>query len=373
MNYRKSENQKYYFFLIFAMAVVMAFTFKFYFSVRKENQALRLKLMMANKERRRPKPWGRLIASRPVVNLTTTTPAISGKAAPVKTPLRTDTVSTSAAAPVRSDAISVKNRETEDLARDLTTRMRNIKSADLVQIGRAIEIADELILREPETYSAYKAKLIALLTREGKFGIAADDTEVNGLLEDMARFDLTSDKVLQKEATLISSANAEANSLEQRINETRTQRIAIENQMIQMGPENPDYHSLETRRAILAMQEEDTLGKLATIEDQIQGGDFPPDNYVNEDVVQIPFMRMMAKEDYAAAADNAESFVQQFPNSPLGYFYLVLALEKLGRNEEAVSALARSRLGSNDQSSLLERLSTARQEDPKRFWERLKF
>lgn len=371
MDYRKSEGQKYYYFIIFAMAVVTIFTFKFYLSQRKENQALKLKLMMENQERRRPKPWGRLIASRPV---TPTAPKTTEtKETNTKETKTSDVVSTGLAAPIRQVTVPIKNRETEDLARELNTRMNNIKSADLPEIGRTIEFADELILREPETYSAYKAKLIALLTREGKYAIAADDNEINGLLEDMARFDITSDKAIQKEAALISSANAEAMSLEQNINETRIQMANIETQMAQLGPNSPEYRTLESKRAILSMQEDDALGRLAIIEDQIQQGEFPPDDYVNEDVVQIPFMRLLAKEDYAAAADNAESFIQQFPHSPLGYYYLVLALERMGRKEDAVDVLARSRLGSTDQAALLERLSSARLEDPKHFWEKLRF
>lgn len=362
MDYRKQDTQKYYFFIIFAMAVVMGFTFKFYLSQRKENQALRLKLMMTNKEKRRPKPWGRLFASQPVRTLTT----------PAKVLPETDSVSTGAAAPVRQSNL-IKNRETEDLAREMEGRMKEVKTMDLAQIGRTIEIADELILREPETYSAYKAKLIALLTREGKYNIPADEEEINSLLEDMARFDLTSDKVLQKEAALISIANAEVRNLQQKLIETRTQLTALETQMAQLGPNNPDYRALETRRSVLSLQEEDTLGKMATIENQIQQGDFPPDSYVNEDVVQIPFMRSMARGDFESAADNAEGFVQQFPDSPVGYFYLVLALEKMGRNEEAVDILASSRLGSAEQNRLLERLSTARLDDPRRYWENLSF
>lgn len=322
--------------------------------------------MMANKERRRPKPWGRLFASQPVRTLTTPAKTISEQS-------QSDSVSTGAAATVRQNPELIKNRETEDLALDLQDKMKNVKNLDLPQIGRTIEIADELILREPETYSAYKAKLIALLTREGKFNIPADDEEINALLEDMARFDLTSDKVLQKEAALISTANAEVRALEQKLTETQTQLNAIETQMAQLGPNNPDYRALDTRRAVLAMQLDDTVGKISTIEDQIQRGDFPPDSLINEDVVQIPFMRSMARGDYEAAADNAEGFVQQFPNSPVGYFYLVLALEQLGRKEEAIDTLARSRLGSAEQAKLLERLSNARLEDPKRYWEKLNF
>jgi len=367
MDYRKSENQKYYFFLLFAMAVVMAFTFKFYITQRKENQALRLKLMMANKERKRPKPWGRLFASQPVRQITA-----PPKIIPDQT--QTDIVSTGASSTLRNtNEELIKNRETESLATDLQNRMSTIKNLDLPQIGRTIEIADELILREPETYSAYKAKLIALLTREGKFNIPASDDEINTLLEDMARFDLTSDKVLQKEAALISTANSDVRSLEQRLTEIQSQLTSVETQMAQLGPNNPDYRALDTRRAVLSLQMDDTVGKIATIEDQIERGDFPPGSLINEDVVQIPFMRFMARGDFSAAADNAEGFVQQFPNSPVGYFYLVLALEQMGRKEEAIDVLARSRLGSTEQERLLERLANARLEDPKRYWEKLNF
>lgn len=370
-NISQNENQKYFYFLIFAMAVVTAFTFKFYLSQKNENQALRLKLMLANKERRKPKPWGRLFASQPVKTVptkTATTDTVSTKAAATTRPV------TGMAPAVQDTTIElIQNKDTETLARDMNDRMSKIKQLDLAEIGRTIQIADELILREPETYSAYKAKLIALLTREGKYNIPADDNEINNLLEDMARFDISSDQVLQKEAALISSANAEVSALEQRITETRANRTEIETQLAQLGPNSPDYRALDIRRAVLAMQEDDAIGKLETVEDQIQQGSFPPDSYVNEDVVQIPFMRMMAREDYATAADNAEAFVQQFPASPIGYFYLVLALEKMGRKDEAVDALARSRLGSADQSALLERLGRERMQDPKHFWEKLNF
>ncbi len=362
----KIENRKYYY-LLFALIIVGAFAAKFYFSQKRENQALRLKIMMLNKERRKPKPWGRLLSPAPVK--TTATTQIQ------------DTVSTGAAATLREGTRiestpsndDLAGKTTEELANLLNLRMARIKLVNFNEIQRTIQIADEIIAREPDSYAAYKAKLISLLVEEGKFSIPIDDNEVNSLLESMAAFDLSSDSVTRKEAALVSNANKEINQLAEQLNKISNQQLDVQNQMGLIGVDDPEYKILQQRNDALNFQETETMNKLTSLQDAVDNDAFPEEEYINEDVVQIPFMRMMARNDYSGVLENAETFVQQFPTSPIGYFYLILSLEKLGRKEEALDVIAKANLSTNDQNLLLQKLNFARSENPKNYWQKLNF
>jgi hypothetical protein len=360
----KNENRKYYFFLIFALAVITAFTLKFYIAQKKQNHSLRLKMALLSKERRKPKPWGRLLAPAPV-----TTAQLRNAKGQVN-----DSVTSSAAAPQRMENTGdIKNSNSEALANELNIRMKKLKTMDAQQLQKTVDIADEIISREPDSYSAFKAKLIALLTMESKLNIPVDDNTVEGLLDEMARFDVSSDAVMRKEAALISTTENNLNTENEKLNDLTNQRVALENEMTEMSTDEPNYKILEARRTALAALEENQIAKLAVIQESAGGASLPEEAIINEDIVQIPFMRMMAKNDLSGLIANAETFIQQFPESPIGYFYAVRGLEMEGREDEALDVIAKSRLGNADQGLLLERLNQARSEDPKKYWERLNF
>lgn len=411
MDQTHSGIRKFYFFVIIALAIVTGFTVKFYLSQKKENQALKLKIITLNKERKKPKAWGKLMAPAPVKGLPKETVAKKSNTIEQK-------VSTTAAAPLKEESKEeedLANQTTEELVNRLNLRMGKIKTYNEKDIQKTIDIADELISREPDTYPPYKAKLIALLVEEGKFDVLISDNEVNRLLENMAGFDLTSDVVSRKEAALLANADQQitllATQLEQLTNDraqveaqlesfriTDPTYKVLETQIVEMSEFNPAYkvpetkiehlsdnlletlrtrdpayQALEARRADLAYREEETLSKLSDIQTEIDTGVFPGEEIVNEDVVQIPFFRMMAKGEYSQVLENAENFIQQFPSSPTGYFFLALALDQFDRRDEALEIISKSPLSEEAQNQVIAKINLARGEDPKRYWEKLNF
>ncbi len=367
VNQTNPDNRKYYYFLIFALAVVSIFTFEFYLTQKKQNQALKIKIIMLKKERKIPKPWGRLLAPAPVT---------LANIAPNKKKLVEQSVTTKAAAPLinQTNTIeSIKEKSTEELALLVNTRMNSVKTETFKDLEFTIALADEIISREPDTYSAYKAKLIALLVEEGKWNIAIEDNLINSLLEEMARYDLGRDVVTKKEAELITTANDEIRILSEQVDTISNQRLAAEIDLESVSIDDPVYKTLESIRADLTYKEQDALKRLSNKQLEVNQTAFPEENYLNEDIVQIPFLRMMAKGDYQGMISSAEAFIQQFPTSQIGYLYLVLVLEKEGRKAEAIDLISKSNLTNNEQSSLMVKLEKARSEDPKKYWDKLFF
>ncbi|MGZ3790020.1 MAG: hypothetical protein ACXVLQ_15900 [Bacteriovorax sp.] len=348
------------------LAIAFVSLFSLYVHKKKENHALKIKVLLLNKEKRRPKPWARLLPLNPSSGTSLT----SKKNENIQ-----DVVSTAAAAPKKEMPTeeNAPTLSTEELALELNTRMGKIQTFDLPEMEKTIAIADEIISREPESYSAYKAKLITILTEEGKLGVEVDDSEINDLLENMASFDVNSEASARKEAALISSTNNEIDIIADRLDQLTNERLEVEAMLDATEADDPNFSALVARRQDLLFKEEDASARLSALQLAISDRTLPQEEYFNQDIVQIPFLRMMAKGDFNGVLENAETFIQQFPNSPIGYFYLIRSLEELGRKEEALDAISRSRLSGAAQSLLIEKLNLARPEDPTKYWEKLNF
>ncbi|RPJ76372.1 MAG: hypothetical protein EHM20_07560, partial [Alphaproteobacteria bacterium] len=164
--------------LIYALTIILvlvsALTFRFYKEQKKENQALKIKILTLNKTRSIT-PWQGLI-SRPQIS-------------PITTPLPStqDEVSIRESSPIRSpqkplqldNDLLIQNLSTTELADILSLRMIELNSLDQQGLEKNIEIANEIISREPDSYSAYKAKLVSMLVMEGKLNQEIEDDEVN--------------------------------------------------------------------------------------------------------------------------------------------------------------------------------------------------
>ena len=213
---------------------------------------------------------------------------------------------------------------TSELAESLQSGLRNIDNTNLKTLQKNIDIANEIINREPESYSAYKGKLMSMLIIEGKFNQAIDEAEVENLLETMARFDIKTEESARNEALLISNTNNEIRLATEKLNEIALQEDTV----------NTDFEQDEVFR-----REEAQIEEIERLQVKLNRATVSEDNYINEDIVQIPFFRMMAKNDFEQTITNAENFIEKFPDSPYGHFFLVNALNSLGQREEALNIL----------------------------------
>ncbi len=338
------------------MIILSGFLLKFYLDQKNENSALRIKLITMSVNKRTPTTWRQL----------TTKTAVKSKseAAPLTT--------TAPANTSPQPKILIADMPLEALVSELNSKMKEVRSLDAVTLDRNVLLADEIISREPASYSAYKAKLISLLVKEGKHKAEIEDTDVDSLLETMAGFDVTTDSVTRKEAALLTNANNQLSTLQEDLMEISNERIQIDEQLQLLAPESEERAVLEEQRAEFMAREANAGAQLEQFESTTQTS-LEDDSYLNEDVVEIPFMRLLAKNEFDSVIDNAESFIEQFPTSVSGYYYLIKGMEFQGRNEDVAAVIASSQLSPDALQTLQSRLDQTKGSNPKNYWERLSF
>lgn len=342
------------------LAVIIVFLGKFYFQQRRENKALRIKMISMSENRRTPKSWTELMARPKTAATPTAAAAVAQPSGPT----------TSQPAITNENNQPLAGMDTQDIAIKLNAQMRGVKNLEAEALDYNIEMADEIISREPDSYGAYKAKLISLLVKEGKFNSPADESEVEGLLESMAQFNINTDRVARREAALMANANADIRNIEAELDAVTLDREAIENAMAVATNDPAQVEQLNIQREQLDAKEAQLQNNIINLEQSVAVN---TNQIVNEDIVEIPFMRMMAQNDYEGVMDNAQDFINQFPNSPNGYFYMVRALEMQGQPDQARSLIQNTTMPKDVQQSLLHRLESQGTADPKTYWQNLTF
>ncbi|NOT77629.1 MAG: hypothetical protein HOP07_01350 [Bacteriovoracaceae bacterium] len=244
--------------------------------------------------------------------------------------------------------------------------MKIVKTLNEKELYKNIDIANEIISREPNSYSSYKAKLISLLTLEGKFDHEVSDDEIESLLGSMSQFNLENESIGRREAFVMATTNNEIMNFESQIENLELERENLNSQLPDLLEDTPEYESVILKIQSLTEQEEKLNADLDLVSQNS-----PP--IINEELVEIPFMRMMAKNDYEAVRESAQTLLEEFPESPTAYYYLIKALEAEGQQVEALSLIGSSNLPANAQSSLLERLNKAKTDDSKNYWMNLSF
>ena len=191
--------------------------------------------------------------------------------------------------------------EVPELANQLYGGFVDMKNASREDVERSLQVADALIERNPDMYAAHKAKLMALMLKELKFGEEVDPGVYN---------------------------------------ETYNQLLSFE----QRGANDP-----------VAEERQDSLGA---------DGESAELSAVDRDLVHLPFLRFEAKGDYEAVSELAQEYVQSYPNSYVGYYYLADATWRQGDEEQAVSLFRRGLRNSVSEEAAREMLARLRSQDP---------
>ncbi|MBC7428202.1 MAG: hypothetical protein H7336_06295 [Bacteriovorax sp.] len=358
-NIRQSveTNKKLLILIAVLLVFILTFLFKFYNNQKRENRALRLKLLSMSETKRTPKAWAQLMA-------------VKAKVAALTTTAQTVSEASSTAAASTQETQNIDAQDTQELAVRLNGQMKKVKNLDAAGIDNNIAIANEIIFREPDSYGAYKAKLISLLTKEGKFHQPPDEVEVESLLESMAQFNISNDNIARREAVLIANTNSGIQNVETELEQLAKNRDSLESEISNFEPNSPQLVEANNQLQEMDEQEAQLTANIDSLENQLAQNTA---QISNEDVVEIPFMRMLAQNDYEAVLDNAQAFIDQFPNSPTGYFYMVRALDQMGQKDQSLNTIKNSRLPADVQQSLLQRLDSQGADDPKNYWQKLSF
>jgi hypothetical protein len=314
------------------------FIFK-YENAKSESVSLRLKLKLLSKEIKKKKAisWAQLKKEESITK---------------------KEVDTEAETVVSKKVVKKSDKPTSELAIELEEILKGHRIHKKEKLEEGLEIADELLRRNPNVYSSYKAKLILLLTLENTAKRKLDERTFQDLLDSMAAYDLSEERVLRKEAFMISYANEDIERLEGEIE-------SIESELAESDDEAV-INSLEEKIS-------KKIDEIIQIEDIIEDGILTDEDYVNEDLVEIPLFRAMSKGHYDDVIFEAESILDEFPNSVRGHYFLILALKYSGETEEAQDLFDNNDLDEENRQKLRQSIVMTNEKELKNYWQRLRF
>ncbi len=339
--------------LLALLTVLILVSESFYQDMKKENRALRLQVQLLSKEKRTPKPWRDIV--RPVRSAINE----SGIGIPQKVGKASDD----------DNLVAAPDLSTKDLALKLTGELHQLDKIKKSDLAELINISDEVIEREPDSYSAYKAKLLLLLYKEAKYGELANESDIEQLLETMASFEFDNNQELQKEAFLIAKTNREMEELNQLFETIDETLDALDDEMIESEGDLQALRNLEIEKSLLLDKASELNEKVALLEEDA----FLPEDSANEDIVHIPFLRLLAQKDFDNAIEQAEVFIEDFPRSVIGYYYLIKALQLSGDEDSSLSVIESIPLEDKQLNKLREMLESSDRVPPGEYWRRLKF
>jgi hypothetical protein len=253
---------------------------------------------------------------------------------------------------------NLQEKDTSELIQFIESTLKPRTRQNSSDLEKGIKVIDELISRNPNVYSSYKAKLILLLKKESNQGADYQDEVIEDLLETISGFDVKSDYALRKEAFLIAKTNNSLNRLDNEID-------LLENELIRSTDQaESDQLSLLITTKLIEMEEEES-----SLENRL----LVEEDYLNEDLVEIPLHRALVKKDYENVIETANAIIENFPDSISGYFFLVKALELSGETELATSVIEQCLLNLEDLRELQLRLMRSKNIDPRDYWKQLRF
>lgn len=180
-----------------------------------------------------------------------------------------------------SNPSPVEDLPTSTLINQLVGGLVAPSQLSLEDVERNLRLADELIRREPDLYSAYKAKLISLLVKE-----------------------------------------------------------------------------IHLSEPVALAEYQEVYDELLTFNSGDQA-----DVGMDEDLIHIPFVRQAALGDWSELMDMSEDYIEAFPGSYIGYYYLAEGLWKTGQKEEAALVLQDAMQGSNNEQMLMQLFERVQNQD----------
>ena len=309
--------------ILVVLTIISGLTSYFIIKDKAEGLALRLQLKLLSSSKKKSQAWVRASESKSLESRyesllkPTEKGSFSGKLK--------DSSDDSVPRTIQIESIEdVAYQSTDFLVNFLDEFLNGVQDQDLKNINKAILIADELISRNPNSFSTYKAKLILLITAEAKNFREIDEEEFERLLEEMASFDMKSDPVLRKEAFLIAGNQSKLEELYDSIENMQAELTEIDFLIdLENGNEDSDV-KLELTVQLEALEEEieNKLDIISEIENEFSNELLEESDYFIDDIVQIPLQRWLAKGQYQVVIEESEALLAEFPDSVTDYFYV---------------------------------------------------
>ncbi len=334
-----------------------------YYTKQKETVALQLKLQLSEAGKKKPVPWHELLVN--IKDVQEGSKPVPAGQAEVEASNQPESLSEA--------PIAISEQRTDTLARQVEFTLKNREKLSLESINDGIEIAEELIEREPSSYSAYKAKLILLLTKEAAHLESIDDADVENLLDEMATFDVTSEIGLRKEAFLITRTDARIDRMEDDLDELEEELTDIDFDLEFVEEDSEEETALLDEALTIEEKIDEREDEIDRLEDELEAELIANETLINQDIIEIPMQRGLASANYDLVISEAEALLDEFGDSIIGYYYLIRALELSGQRERALDIITDSNLSASNSQELERRLRRSRSEDPKDYWKHLRF
>ena len=134
-----TKNNRYFQIVLLALIIGLGiFQYRFYNQQKNVNMALRIKILSMSEAKKIPTPLAELILKKPELP--------KKVVSAVKTLQKQD------------QELILPDLDTSDLANLLKNQMKVVKTLNEKELFKNIDIANEIISREPNSYSSYKAK-----------------------------------------------------------------------------------------------------------------------------------------------------------------------------------------------------------------------
>jgi hypothetical protein len=256
----------------------------------------------------------------------------------------------------------------------LTRNSLMIRDAGIEQLNQNIIMSEEMIRREPELYGAYKVKLVSMLMKEAKFREAIDETEFETLVSEMSSFVDPDPTIQMRGATLTNELNARLDQLEpqqstiknrvEQLNQTLFELQSASKDDVDALNMNEQYLMLSDELEALSTEDERLSAVIAETEDRLEQGEMSFEVGKDPDLVMAPFLRIMIQGDYVQLTNAANDYIDAYPNSPYGYYFLAKALWITGQEEDALHALKSAYVNDSTFEILLKDFKTSANSDP---------
>jgi tetratricopeptide (TPR) repeat protein len=352
------KDKKFELTVIFLLCLTTIILFGLYLKKDSENIVLKLKLKDQQQKTKRPISWQKVKSS--------------SESTQVEQSEEGEIESNETLATQKEKPSSVKDMTTIPLMKEVEEKIQNKESLNLPMTNRGIELAEELIFREPYIYAAYKAKVIFLMVKEFKLLTSIDEANFEATLEQMSEFDLVSDSTLRDEALLIAKTDSELEELEANIDSMGEAKEQLEEYLARSESE-AEKTLLEQRIVEIDEKLEETELEIEEISFALENDLADMEALGNQDLIELPFKRNLAREDFDQVVEDAEGLLEEFPHFEMAYAYLIRALELSAREEEAFMILAESSLSESQKTKVKRYLRNISDQNPKEFWKQLRF
>jgi hypothetical protein len=231
------------------------------------------------------------------------------------------------------------------------------------KLDALIAMSEEATSRDPDFYEAYKARLAGLLLKEVRFGAEIPAETYSDIIDELNTFRLAEGSPTPEEL-LTARANTEEQlaELSDGLSAIAAQREAIRADIDELTAgatsSQDELVALLAEDRLLEADQETLRQDYRSTQEELRRMLLSEREAVDSDLVRLPFVRLLAKGELEELEEESSAYIEEYPTSPLGYFFKAQAEWRAGNRDAAAATITQAiASGAGDESlrALLER------------------